>query len=569
MLNYSIKAKILFILAMNILAIGAVGQEVSDNEEITVVAPYQPTVSEAIKINVSPRIPDEELNKPDFIYDILSKDYKAPPLLEPIVAAKIEGESVTKLYRNYVRAGFGNYGTPYIEFFANKLRSKKNAFGVHLKHISSSGKIKEYGYPGNSLTDVSAYGKKFMSQHTLTSKVFFNRKGVHYYGYRPEEFPALALNKKDIKQTYNHVGFTTNFASNYPGDKKLNHTLGVGYSYLSDRYDASEHNILFNADLDYSTRFFDFSDKEKLGLDLGINYFLNSDSITDHNSGIISISPYYSLAFDQYLFRVGVNTMIESDSNSTVHVYPVIRAEVKVIEDYLITFAGISGGLKKNSLRLLSDENPFIISTLDKRFSNTKISQYGGLKGKLSKYLDYNVSFRNSTVENMPFFVNDTVSALGDGLNNQFAVVYDRVKHTRLKAEFGFHYINKFNIILRGQYNDYFLDNEDQAWHKPKLEIALAADYSMQDKILIRGEVFTRSKMYAKLYEIDDNTGDIVVKAEELDAMIDVNLGLEYRYSKVLSGFLNLNNVLGQRYEHWYNYPSYRFNFLLGVSYSF
>ena len=109
----------------------------------------------------------------------------------------------------------------------------------------------------------------------------------------------------------------------------------------------------------------------------------------------------------------------------------------------------------------------------------------------------------------------------------------------------------------------------DQAWHKPGLEVSLGVNYNMQDKIFARAELFTRGKMYAKTYEYDVMTGDMEMKAEELKAMVDLNLGLEYRYSGVLSGFLNLNNILGQRYYHWYNYPSYRFNLLLGVTYSF
>ena len=104
----------------------------------------------------------------------------------------------------------------------------------------------------------------------------------------------------------------------------------------------------------------------------------------------------------------------------------------------------------------MSDENPFIISTLEKRFSNNKFGQYGGLKGHITKYFDYNLSFVNSTIENMPFYVNDTVSAIAEGLNNQFTVVYDKVKYSRVIGEFGFHYKNKFNAMLRGKYNNYF-----------------------------------------------------------------------------------------------------------------
>ncbi len=126
-------------------------QEVTKEEEVTVVAPYQPTVSDASKISLSPKDTGRAVIKPEFTYNIKSKTYKAPIVLEPIKPAKIAGESVTELYKNYIRAGIGNYWTPYIEFYANKLRSKKNAFGVHAKYLASFGGIKDYAFPGNSV----------------------------------------------------------------------------------------------------------------------------------------------------------------------------------------------------------------------------------------------------------------------------------------------------------------------------------------------------------------------------------------------------------------------------------
>ncbi|HPE54764.1 MAG TPA: hypothetical protein P5514_05015 [Bacteroidales bacterium] len=544
-------------------------QEVNDNEEITVVAPYQPTVSDAFKINISPRIPDEKLEKPKFNYEPIEKTLSLPAQLEPIVPARIEGESVSKLYKNYIRAGFGNYGTPYIEFFANKLRSKKNAFGVHIKHISHSGKIKDFAYPGNSHSSVDFYGKKFLKKHTFSADVFAKRDGYHFYGYRPDDFPELDLEKKDIKQNYTLFGVNTAFESNYTREQSLHHNIGFNYYYLFDRAESTEHNIHFMLDLDKKMEFFSFSEMEKLGLNGDVNFYLNNDTINgSFNSGLTTIAPYYSLQFDQYLFRVGVNTAIQSDSGVSVHVYPELRLEVKVVEDYLITYAGIDGRMEQNSLRSFSDENPFINSALPKQFTNYKSRQFGGLKGRITKYLDYNVSFMNSTISDMPLFVNDTASVIAPGLNNQFTVIYDRVKYTRLLAEFGFHYKSKFNAILSGQYNNYFLDNEDKAWHKPGLELKLATEYTMQEKILLRLEILNRSSSYAKLYETEAND-EIKVVAQKINGFTDVNLGVEYRYNQALSGFISMNNLLSQRQYLWYNYPSYRFNVLLGATYSF
>ncbi len=124
---------------------------------------------------------------------------------------------------------------------------------------------------------------------------------------------------------------------------------------------------------------------------------------------------------------------------------------------------------------------------------------------------------------------------------------------------------------MRGKYNNYFLDNETEPWHKPELEITLSADYNMQEKIRVKAELFTTSKTYARTFEtvVSGNTTAVTEVPVKLDGLFDLNLGLEYRYSKLLSGFINFNNILGQRYYRWYNYPSYRFNVMLGITYSF
>jgi len=53
-----------------------------------------------------------------------------------------------------------------------------------------------------------------------------------------------------------------------------------------------------------------------------------------------------------------------------------------------------------------------------------------------------------------------------------------------------------------------------------------------------------------------------------LKGYVDLNLGLEYRYTKILSGFVRLNNILGTRYQAWNQYPGMGFNVLFGFTYA-
>jgi hypothetical protein len=53
----------------------------------------------------------------------------------------------------------------------------------------------------------------------------------------------------------------------------------------------------------------------------------------------------------------------------------------------------------------------------------------------------------------------------------------------------------------------------------------------------------------------------------ELKGYVDANLGFEYRY-KQLSGFVQFNNIAAAKYQRWNYYPSQRFNFMIGLTYS-
>ncbi len=562
------KILMLFIIAFggsNLLA----QQDSTKNEEVTVVSAYDPAVNDAFKLNIAPKITDDYIEKPNFEYSVISKNINSRLGVNPIMAAKIAGESAPKLYRNYLKLGFATTISPYIDFFAGMLRSKKSGFGVRIKHFSSSAGIKEYAYPGSGVTEANVYGRKFGNKHTFSTELFYKQSRAHFYGYKPDNFPEISLSDKDIRQTYHLIGLKTLYESTYRQSSALHHSLKLNYYYLWDGYNSTENNILFDADINKKVSFFNFSKEQKLGIDIGANLWFNNDSIASDNTGIVYISPYYDLKFSQYGFHVGIDVDLQMDSAVSVHVYPIVTAEVQVIKDILVTYAGIKGELQKNSMKTFSDENIFITSTIEKRFTNYKFGQFGGVKGHIGKYFDYNLMFVNFTVEDMPFYVNDTASAPAEGLNNKFSVVYDRVKYSRVVADFGFHYKSKFNAMLRGTYHNYFLDNLDQPWLKPKLEVSLMMDYNMQDKFLIKAELFTFSKMYARTFKDETDPSGITEVAEEIKGAFDLNLGVEYRYSKVLSGFINLNNILNQRYYKFYNYPSYRFNLMLGITYSF
>ena len=77
----------------------------------------------------------------------------------------------------------------------------------------------------------------------------------------------------------------------------------------------------------------------------------------------------------------------------------------------------------------------------------------------------------------------------------------------------------------------------------------------------LKADIYYMGKRYAKM----DDLGN----SKELESAMDINLGAEYRYSKTLSAFVQLNNILSENYYQWNYYPTYGFNFTFGVTYCF
>jgi hypothetical protein len=91
---------------------GLQAQPQTYREEITVVAPYEPTISDAFKIDLRPVTGDTLPVKKSFTYEIRSGLLPTPFSPEPLKPARMVGEPLEKLYKNYLKAGFGNYLTP-------------------------------------------------------------------------------------------------------------------------------------------------------------------------------------------------------------------------------------------------------------------------------------------------------------------------------------------------------------------------------------------------------------------------------------------------------------------------
>lgn len=532
--------------------------KLKDTVIVDVVKEFKPSIANAVKINDNPVINDTTRKIVSLNYSIQSKKINTSFDIEPIRPARMVGEPLAKLYSALLKAGFGNYTTPYGEFFYNNLRSKDHSYGVHLKHLSSAATLKDHGFAGYSDNEANLYGKKFLNKQTLSGDLDYSRNVVHQYGY---DAAVFSPKRDSTRQRFSFINPKTQLISYYTDSSRVNHNIKLGYYNFNDINKAGENNFIGDA----SFRTYLVSG-ELLTVKAIADHYNNSAPTYTVSNTIVKLNPTISSEGTRWKASLGLSAVGDFGTGNTFHFYPNIDFNYHVINNILIPYAGISGERNKNSFRSLAVANPFIVSDPLLKNSDNKYNAWAGVRGTLDAATSFNLKGTYARINNMPFFVNTT-----GGLKNKFDVIYDDISLLNVHGEIVYQKNEKLRLLAKGDYYDYTMKNEMAAWYKPKMEFTLSGNYNIKDKIIAKADIFVLGKQYAKVFtEVADSAATVFVAGKkELKGITDINIGIEYRYTKKLSAFVNFNNILVFRYYRWNNYPAQRFNFLAGFSYIF
>ncbi len=551
--------KLILVLALSLSIRGIMAQP--GNNKVIIQGKFTPSINDATKINTTPSLRDTVYKTPKFTYKIEERKLETPFRVAPIRPARLLGEPLNKLYANYVALGMGNYLTPFFEFYHSKLRSRSTKYGVHIKHMSSAGSIKDYAFPAWSHNLVEFYGSKFWRKSVFDMNISYQRKVSHFYGFKPRNYPDSILPKDvDIVQRYNLAQADFHWYRYRLRRSEMNYDIKLKYYFTNDFYRNKEHGVIVNSFYDWNSHFVKKFKNERIGFELK-NHFYDDiwDTLNGQISNIIDLMPYYKFDFGPLSVKAGIDMQVVTDSMSNAYFFPNISINLAAIPDVLYFNFNLTGGYYRNSLKSFSEENPFIISHIPVGFTNRKFQTNFGLGSSISKAVNFDIQLYYDKFEHAPLFVTDTNSLY----DNKFTVVYD--DYDRLKLQMGMTYRlhQKVQLLLRGNYYVYNMTNELFPWHKPAYDVSLTANYNIQDKILLKAAFITYGSSHAPVWE------NGLLKAQTLKSWVDINFGVEYRYRKKTSIFINFNNITSTRYYRWYNYPSYRFNILGGFSYIF
>ena len=172
----------ILMLFLSFMAIAQSDTATLQDETIDIVKDYIPVVKRANKKHFAPHLPEIKGGAPENQTYTIPTTYEEvkyePSQLKPLGYPREKGVDLPFIY---LKAGFGNYLTPLVDFQVSNKNTEKYRIGLGLEHLSSRRKKIENQI--FSETDVNVLGEYYVKGVTIGAEPYFSEQNHHFYGY--------------------------------------------------------------------------------------------------------------------------------------------------------------------------------------------------------------------------------------------------------------------------------------------------------------------------------------------------------------------------------------------------
>ncbi|MBI3719594.1 MAG: hypothetical protein HY252_13505 [Sphingobacteriales bacterium] len=533
-------------LAICFLAIGVAANAQKDTIKkggsIDITSSFKPVLRNAAKINFSATQLPADNSTPKLSYNIPSQNLffsYQPVTLKPL-AMEIDTNGPSH-NSNYVKAGFGNFSTPYIEAGFSFGDGKKTNVNLFANHISSKGKLPYQQYSQSSF---SLNGNFVTNKLEWYGKAGYKQDTYYQYG----DTMAKHLSKDDVRNQFQTVNVQAGFKNAFVNPLGISYNPDLNINIFTDNRKGTESNAVLDIPVEKRvTKSFGV----KLGATANMTQYKPADKESFSNN-IYNINGAFLMTTPDFYLNLGIKP---TWNNSIYNTLPDIRGEYRVQEEKFVFQAGWIGYYIKNNYQNLAAVNPYIAQPLT-QFNTKVLERYAGFKGSVANHFNYNIKAAAITWYDMALYKNDSANP------RIFKVAREnKLKALQLHSELGYVVKDQFNLSAAlNYYSFYSIQTEDKPWHLLPIELNAMLRWQPVKDVWIKGDLFAwRGGKYQTPDKVD----------YRLDGALDLNAGVEFKATKMINVFTNFNNILNRHYQRWNGYQSLGFNFVGGVIVNF
>jgi hypothetical protein len=527
----------------------AYAQQNNTELERTVVVEnqYNPTVMDASKINVLPKVEEPSVPKSNIDYvtslrPVSAWNYQSMGLMP-------REQVADAIYRGWFRAGYGTHGNVDVKAGYEGYVGSKDRLGVAASLDGWNGELA-------GLNEEDWTSRLYDTRLGLDYRHSFRKTDLALGGYYRSQvfnylYPLLAeapAGKQHQTMANAHIGLAST-----DQDMAVQFSGEIGMNYFKQKYPAgveagSETN--FYAKGDVLTPFLGRS----FGLALDLNTYSYAMGEMKNNTSL-EMNPYYKMEYGDWRFRVGAHLDWWSGAENQMNVSPDLNVELNFLDSYVL-YAQAGGGRENKSLMELTDVTPYwalaqpyllpTYVTLDAQL---------GLKASPANGWWFNLTGGYQMREDDLFF------GVADekGMTAAFAQADSKVAYGA--AELKYDYKDLFDCTLKATYYHWDLSKPKEQDGQVK-QITLA----LKPELEVNAEVGMKPMSGLRV-----NVGyEYVKRCEGLyDPISNLYLGADYALLKNLSVYGQIRNLMNKEYVRADAYPAQKMNALVGLSLRF
>ncbi len=520
-------------------------RDTTKRPSIDITSSYKPVLRNAVKINLSGTALVADTNRQVGRYTIPAQNLffsYQPVTLKPLA---LEHDTLPDLgTRNYIKAGFGNFATPYLSAGFSFGDGRKALANLYADYIASRGNIKNQDY---SQLSIRGRGSYFSGKHEFYAGAGLSSGDYYAYGYNH----ALFNYKRDsLRLRYQDVQLMAGLRNTSTGDVRLYYNPNLTINIFSSDKRASESHLLL--DLPVETRFGDaFTLKINAKADITSYTTKNLARNVKLSNNVFSLAP--SLLFSTPRFTIN-GGIIPTWANGKLELLPNIYGEAQLQEKVFLIQAGWVGRYTKNTLRALTAINPYI-QTINTQFNTKETEIYGGIKATIGKHFNFSAKAGIISYTGLPLFVNDSL-----GGNSFYVRNESKASNFRVHGDLSYINQDKFTLTTGLTFNGYTgLRDNTRAWGTVPMELNASMRWWAFRQVMLKGDFYMFGGG-AYLQKTTSGTGK---------GGTDLSLGAEFKINKMFSAWVDVNNVLNSKYERWHNFEVYGLNILGGIRVNF
>ena len=558
------------IISILFVVISFVGNAQTHNEQVTVEGSYRPQIKRSERLVKTPEILDNEFDIPQYKAEARDFTFGNNIEIETMSALTYKANYGVESKNNFLKAGLGTRLSPIFLFRHYSDVSRNMSLGVGVKHYSSWLEMNDYKSSSfmNNAFKVMAVNKFRTGQ--LRTFVDYKYDMYHLRAYDDIENP----NGRNIHSM--NVG--AKWLSNGSSYRDIYTEFGGDYRATWIAGGTTEHQINANAHIAYSDNWLsdkNINDLQTLATDVEMNY-----NNIYQGQFLVAVNPYFTMNGDFYHLHLGARVDFKTGSN--ISIYPDVLGSVFVLDNTLEFYAKLGGRSKINTFAEIVAENPFVTTNFTNfsefGYEKTKFDFQAGAKSKIANNIDAHLGVRYRTIKNSVFFIPDYdfyANYDEDATTyylQTFDIIFQDYHLTTILADVHWKAMEKLDVAAEFAYNIYNIQGQNliqipevtslygKPWYKPSFTMTLRGDYRLDETWKFNASMTVLGKRWA----MGINKCEV-----QLKPAFDIQLGADYKIQEDLSAFVEIHDLLHQKYQLYYNYPTLGFEVFAGIKYRF